>query len=81
MKAPHIERMEVELSEFAERAEKLAAFINESPIFNSLALDAQGLMRMQLGAMRQYETALSLRLQLIGRDSGGAPPPPPPPGP
>lgn len=83
MKSPHIERMECELAELSERAEKLAIFIDENPIFAGLALDAQGLMRMQLGAMRQYETALSLRLQLIGRDtdSGGTPPPPPPPGP
>lgn len=65
-KSPHVERMEAELSELSDRSEKLTAFISGNPLFNGLPPTDQALMAQQLGAMRQYESVLSVRLSRAG---------------
>jgi hypothetical protein len=62
VRSPHIVRMEDELAQLRDRAEKLTAFIAGNPVFAAMPSIDQALMAQQLGAMRQYEAILSLRL-------------------
>lgn len=67
MTAPHIERMQIELTELAERCVKLVAFISSNPTFKQLPSDEQQLMREQLDHMMQYHDTLETRLDLAQR--------------
>lgn len=57
----HIERMEIEFRDLAERSEKLMAFC-ETPAFAALAGEEQMLLAAQGSAMSSYEGILHLRM-------------------
>lgn len=67
MTAPHIERMNEELAQLADRTTKLSAFICVNPIFKQLPSDEQELMRDQLGHMMAYHDTLETRIDLAVR--------------
>lgn len=69
MTAPHIERMQLELAELAERTSKLAGFISSNPIFKQLPSDERQLMREQLEYMVGYHDTLETRLDLAMRSA------------
>lgn len=59
---PHEERVVAELKELAEKREKLALFIGESPIFATLPKDEQLRLGRQFDIMLQYEGVLQERI-------------------
>ena len=60
--APHVERMLNEQKELCEKTEKLAKFISENPIFETLSADEQYDMHLQLQAMSMYSAVLQHRI-------------------
>lgn len=69
MTAPHIERMEEELAQLADRLAKLSLFIASSPIFPQLPGDEKQLMREQREHMIAYHDTLETRLDLAVRSA------------
>lgn len=67
MTAPHIERMKDELTQLADRREKLRAFIDDSPVFKQLPGDERDLMREQFGYMSSYHDVLETRIDFAER--------------
>lgn len=64
----HIERVINEYKELDERSTKLAKFIAESPIYQSLVEDEKEDMKEQLTAMYKYSNILVSRLDRVGVD-------------
>lgn len=64
----HVERMIAELKELDDRSTKLAKFIAESPIYQSLVEDEKEDMKEQLTAMYKYSNILASRLDRVGVD-------------
>lgn len=67
MTEPHIQRMEEELAQLAERTAKLAAFISKNPIFKQLPSDEKEMMRKQLQHMQGYHDTLETRIYFAER--------------
>jgi|GEM_PF-1394099 hypothetical protein len=67
MTAPHIERMQDELAQLADRLAKLSAFIASNPIFANMPADERQLMREQREHMIGYHDTLETRLDLAVR--------------
>lgn len=65
---PHIERVINEYKELDDRSTKLAKFIAESPIYQSLVEDEKEDMKEQLTAMYKYSNILASRLDRVGVD-------------
>lgn len=63
------ERVELELSELVERAEKLTRFLYGVKIIddNKVSISMQGLMREQLNVMQKYIEILHNRLRIWGK--------------
>lgn len=64
----HIERVINEYKELNDRSTKLAKFIAESPIYQSLVEDEKEDMKEQLTAMYKYSNILASRLDRVGVD-------------
>lgn len=64
----HIERVINEYKELDDRSTKLAKFIAESPIYQSLVEDEKEDMKEQLTAMYKYSNILASRLDRVGVD-------------
>lgn len=58
----HVSRMHQEFSELNDRANKLAGFISNNPLFGELKEKDKELMREQLASMRSYERVLGMRV-------------------
>lgn len=65
---PHIERVINEYKELDDRSTKLAKFIAESSIYQSLVEDEKEDMKEQLTAMYKYSNILASRLDRVGVD-------------
>lgn len=59
---PHQQRVVDEKKELDEKLDRLKAFIETSPIFNSLSLDERERMRRQFDVMAEYSSILSQRI-------------------
>lgn len=66
--APHVERMLNEQKELCEKTEKLAKFISENPIFETLSAEEQYVMHLQLQAMSMYSAVLQHRIDRAQAD-------------
>lgn len=64
----HIQRVIKEYKELDDRSTKLAKFIAESPIYQSLVEDEKEDMKEQLTAMYKYSNILASRLDRVGVD-------------
>lgn len=66
----YIDRLRIEVSELADRATKLSAFIHDSggKVFSKIGPEQQELMRTQLAAMRAYQDAIAKRLELATKE-------------
>lgn len=64
MSLEFIARLRDEQKELTERRTKLLQFMNTSTFLN-LTKQHQSLLRMQAGAMHQYQTILQIRLDLL----------------
>lgn len=58
---PHVVRMQVESQQLTDRVERLDSFI-KGDAFGGLGSFDQMMLRLQLGAMKQYDEILTLRL-------------------
>ncbi len=58
-------RMIVEIRELCDRTNKLDSFINESPIFDELAVHDRELMKKQLECMNGYRDCLNERINRL----------------
>lgn len=65
---PHIQRVIDEYKQLDDRTTKLAKFIAESPIYQSLAEDEKEDMKEQLTSMYKYSNILASRLNRVGID-------------
>lgn len=63
MKAPYVQRMEIEKAELDQKIELLAGWVGHDPLFNTLVPEEKQEMRDQLMYMRGYSQALSARLR------------------
>lgn len=61
---PHVQRMQVERDELADKVSKLTAF-TKGETFAALGELDRALLRIQLGAMAAYLQTLELRLAYI----------------
>ncbi|EKC7835492.1 hypothetical protein M1V81_07620 [Klebsiella pneumoniae] len=59
---PHQQRVVDEAVDLTQKTVKLGMFVDGSPIFLSLDIAQQGLLKAQLGAMRAYLEILNLRI-------------------
>ncbi|HHG6962958.1 TPA: hypothetical protein ACPXRM_001716 [Klebsiella pneumoniae] len=59
---PHQQRVVEEAVDLTQKTVKLGMFVDSSPIFLSLDIAQQGLLKAQLGAMRAYLEILNLRI-------------------
>ena len=66
--APHVERMLNEQNELCEKTEKLAKFISENSIFETLSAEEQYDMHLQLQAMSMYSAVLQHRIDRAQAD-------------
>lgn len=58
------ERVEIELKELNEKIDKLDTFIKTNRVWQTLSMQMQSLMLMQLDVMKQYSTLLTQRLAI-----------------
>lgn len=59
---PHLERVVTERNELNDKREKLAAFIDSNPVFETLPEEEKGRLQRQLEIMTDYAAILQERI-------------------